>query len=174
MARSFKDDAKNFGALVGDLKGSGLERTNREVGERAKRLATQAASADLGGDSKFSGWAPRLDTRYRSLRKPGQGVVISPTRSSAGPWTVAEKGRNRDMGGFAGPGVNRRTGRTSAGVRTGTSAVRANRRGGRTKRWNGYTDGKNTATDAVELFERDLLKLVKKGVFALTEKHLGR
>jgi hypothetical protein len=174
VARSFKGDAQNFAALANDLKGSGLERTNRQVGERAKKLAAQAASADLGGDPKFSGWAPTLDTQYRSLRKPAQGVVISPTKTSAGPWTVAQDGRNRGAGGFAGPGINRRTGRTSAGVRAGTSAVRANRRGGRTKRWSGYTDGKNTASDAVSLFERDLLDLVEKGVFALTEKRLGR
>lgn len=175
MARykSYADAAKPFGALAKDLRGDALERTNREIGTRAKQLARQAASADLGGDPKFSGWAPTLDTQYRSLRKPDQGVVVSPTKRSAGPWTVAEQGRNRGAGGFAGPGVNRRTGRTSVGVRAGTSKVRANSRGGRVKRWNGYTNGKNTATDAVVLFERELLPIVERGIVNLTKKHLG-
>lgn len=171
--RSFGDAAKPFGALAKDLAGDGLEHTNREIGTRAKQLAQQAAAADLGGDPKFSGWAPTLETQYRSLRKPDQGVIVSPTKRSAGPWTVAEDGRNRGAGGFAGPGINRRTGRTSAGVRAGTSRVRANRRGGRVKRWNGYTDGKSTASDAVALFERDLLPIVERGIVSLTKKHLG-
>jgi hypothetical protein len=170
--KSFGDAAKPFGALAKDLAGKGLDRTNKEIGEAAKRIARQAAANDLGGDPKFSGWAPTLDVKYRSLKGKEQGVVISPTKTSAGPWSVAEKGRNRGAGGFAGPGINRRTGRTSAGVRAGTSQVRANTRGA-TKRWNGYTNGKLTATDAVQEFNRQLLPIVEKGIVLLTKKHLG-
>ncbi len=173
MARTFAGDAKAFGALAKDLKGDGLERINREVGAEAKRIAAAAASADLGGDTKHSGWGIPLDTKYRALRSPDQGVVISPTKTSAGPWTVAQQGRNRGAGGFAGPGANRRTGRTSAGVKAGTSAVRANSRGGKQKRWNGYTDGKGTASSASGEFARRLPGLVEKGIFLLTKRHLG-
>lgn len=175
-SRSFRGDAEAFGALAGDLKGSALDRTNRQVGERAKRIAAQAAAADLGGNDSFSGWRRgnpiELATKYRTLRKPNQGVVVSPTKTSAGPWTVAESGRNRGAGGFAGPGVNRRTGRTSAGVRAGTSRV-ARFRGGSRKRWNGTTDGKRTASDAVAGFERELLPIVERGIVELTRKRLG-
>lgn len=170
--RTFGGDAKAFGALAKDLSGAGLERTNREVGEAAKRIARQAAANDLGGDPKFSGWAPTLDVKYRSLKGKGQGVVVSPTKTSAGPWTVAEMGRNRGAGGFAGPGINRRTGRTSAGVKAGTSKVRANTRGA-VKRWNGYTDGKGTASDAVSEFRAELLPIIEKGIALLTKRHLG-
>jgi hypothetical protein len=168
--RSFAGDAKAFGALAKDLAGDGLARTNREIGERAKRLAAQAAAADLGGDAKFSGWVPELETQFRSLRKPDQGVLISPTKRSAGPWTVAERGRNQgNAGGFAGPGVNRRTGATARRSDGTVRRVRASRG----RRWNGTTQAKNTASDAVALFERQLLPLVERGLLELTKKHLG-
>ncbi len=168
--RTFGGDAKAFGALAKDLSGAGLEQTNKEVGARAKRLARQAAALDLGGDPKFSGWAPTLDTQYRSLRKGAPGVVVMPTRTSAGPWTVAERGRNQgETGMMQGPGVNRKTGMTARTKSGGLRKVRATQ----SKRWNGTTAGKNTASDAVALFRRDLLPVIEKGIAQLTRKHLG-
>lgn len=168
--RTFGGDAKAFGALSKDLSGAGLERTNREVGTRAKQLARQAASVDLGGDPKFSGWAPTLDTKYRSLKGSQVGVVISPTRVSAGPWTVAQRGRNQgETGAVLGPGVNRKTGLTARTKSGGVRKVRAVQ----AKRWNGATAGKGTASDAVVLFRRELLPVIEKGIVQLTRKHLG-
>jgi hypothetical protein len=169
-ARTFKGDVSAFGALAKDLGGAGLERTNKEIGEAAKRIARQAASNDLGGDPKFSGWAPTLDVKYRSLKGKEQGVVISPTKTSAGPWTVAEKGRNRgETGAVLGPGANRKTGTTARSKSGDVRAVRAFK----AKRWNGYTDGKGTASAAVQEFERQFLPIVEKGIALLTKKHLG-
>ena len=168
--RTFGGDAKAFGALAKDLKGDGLEQTNRQVGVRAKELARQAASADLGGDPKFSGWAPTLDVKYRSLRGKEQGVAVSPTKTSAGPWTVAERGRNQgETGQFLGPGINRKTGVTARSKSGGVRKVRAVQ----AKRWNGVTSGKGTGSDAVVLFRKELLPVVEKGIAQLTRKHLG-
>lgn len=168
--KSLGDAAKPYGVLAEGLKGRALEPTNTEVGRAAKKIAANAASADLGGDPKFSGWAPKLDTQYRSLRGRSQGVVIMPTRSSAGPWTVAETGRNQgETGAFVGPGVNRKTGTTARSKSGAVRRVRATK----AKRWNGTTKGKNTATDAVREFERQIPQIVRKGILALNRKVLG-
>ena len=132
-----------------------------DVGKMAKAEATKAASADLGGDPKFSGWAPILATRY-DIIGPGR-LLFKPTPKSAGPWTVAESGRNQgNASGFAGPSINRSTGLTS---RTQSGAVRRSR-GARARKWNGRTQGKNTATDALAAIEPKVPKLV--------QGHLGR
>lgn len=110
------------------------------VGKMAKDEATSAASADLGGDPKFSGWAPALDTRY-DIVGPGR-ISFKPTRRSAGPWTVAELGRN-----------------STAGPQIGSKG-----RGGRRKRWNGRTEGKQTATKALKLIDDKAPKVVDKEV----------
>lgn len=168
--RSFGEAAKPYGALAKGLGGNMLEPTNAEVGRVAKRIAAQAAANDLGGDTKHSGWNVPLDTQYRSLRGKKQGVVILPTRSSAGPWTVAEKGRNQgETGLFLGPAINTRTGVTARNAKTGNLI----RRKSKAKKWNGTTAGKGTATDAVTEFERQLPIIVRKGIFALNKKVLG-
>ena len=129
------------------------------IGKMAKDEAKKAASADLGGDPKFSGWAPTLDTRY-DIVGPGR-LSFKPSRRSAGPWTVAEIGRNQgNASGFAGPSINRRTGLTSF---TKSGAVRRSR-GARARRWNGVTQGKNTASDALAAIEPKVPKLVNSHV----------
>jgi hypothetical protein len=129
------------------------------IGKMAKEAAKQAASADLGGDPKFSGWAPTLDTRYDVIG-PGR-VSFHPTPKSAGPWTVAESGRNQgNAGGFSGPGANRDTGVTARTKSGGVRKVRA-RQG---RRWNGRTQGKNTASDALALIDKRLPKLVDSNI----------
>lgn len=132
---------------------------------KAKSIAKDAASADLGGDPKFSGWAPTLDTQIKKVR---DGVILTPTRSSAGPWTVAERGRNQgNASGFAGPGINRRTGITSRTKSGGLRKVRATKG----RRWNGYTRGKNTASDAVAEMDRELPKIAERETRRVIVKH---
>ena len=109
------------------------------LGIMAKAEAKKAAEADLGGDDRFSGWKPTLDSRYDIL---GRGrVLLKPTRRSAGPWSVANDGRNAGNAGIGpmqGPTLTK-TGRVS----------RARR-----KRWNGQTQGKGTADDARAAIEK--------------------
>jgi hypothetical protein len=133
------------------------------IGKMAKEAAQEAAAGDLGSDGRFSGWrrgAPfELATKY-DIIGPGR-VSFHPTPKSAGPWTVAQSGRNQgNAGGFSGPGVNRSTGETSRTKSGGVRKVRA--RGAR--RWNGRTSGKNTASDALALIDKRLPRLVQENV----------
>ena len=103
----------------------------------AKEEAAKAAGADLGGDDRFSGWAKApLVTRY-DIVGPGR-VSFHPTPKSAGPWTVANDGRNQ----AAGPAIGGK-----------------GKRGSR-KRWNGRTRGKGTADDALKAIEPKVPKIV--------------
>lgn len=153
-----------FGAdvkkMVRDLERKEAKRITREMAEKAQQIAEAAASRDLGGDPKFSGWAPTLDTQIKPSRD-GLGHVIMPTRSSAGPWTVAEFGRNQgNASGFAGPGINRSTGLTA---RTKSGGIRRQRMR-KAKRWNGVTRGKGTASDAVSRMDRELPRIAEREV----------
>lgn len=165
---SFADFGRELAALERDLTGPEQRKITRLMGLEAQRIANQAAAGDLGGDRAFSGWLRGnplpLDTR---LRPAGAATLLTPTRSSAGPWTVAEQGRNQgNAAGFAGPGINRRTGVTSRTQAGNVRRVRARR----SRRWNGTTRGKNTASDALKVMERRLPPIADKAVLVVTRK----
>lgn len=136
----------------------------REMAEKAQRIAESEASHDLGGDPKFSGWAPALDTQVKMIR---DGALIQPTRSGAGPWTVAEQGRNvGETGLFLGPGMTR----TGGTIRRRADGSVARQRGRKAKRWNGVTRGKGTASRAVDRMERELDQIPEKATRKLLVK----
>lgn len=147
-----------FGREIGQFERDAVRSAKRSavvMAERAQQIARSEASSDLGGDPKFSGWAPELDTIVRPKK---DGAVLLPTRSSAGPWTVAEFGRNQ--GGtsvFLGPGINRTSGLTSRTKSGGIRKVRTFK----AKRWNGYTQGKGTGSRAARKMERELPRLAE-------------
>lgn len=166
--RSFGDAAAPFGKLAADLNGKGLSDVQRDIAVAAEKITNRAASRDLGGDTKHSGWGIPLSIQASPLRDGG--VLIKPTRSSAGPWTVADRGRNLgESGKTLGPGISQKTGATSRNKTGGLRKVGTVKG----KRWNGYTKPKNTASDAVADFERQLPKVVEKATFALIKKRLG-
>ena len=146
MADTFASFNAKLGKLQKELTDDALM---HDIGKMAKSEATKAASADLGGDPKFSGWAPTLDTRY-DIVGPGK-LSFHPSKRSAGPWTVAEIGRNQT----AGPSL-----RSSSLTPTGRN------RKAKARRWNGQTRGKNTASDAIAAIEPKVPKLV--------DTHVGR
>lgn len=154
--------ARRLDALARELDRDVRRGIERKAAEHAQRLAKRAASADLGGDPKFSGWRPALDTQV--LVKP-RATLLTPTKRSAGPWTVAELGRHTDggVGLFQGPGANLRTGRTSRSRKTGEVVVRQ-RRQRATRRWNGRTLGKGTASDALRDFDRLIPKFMESEI----------
>ena len=137
------------------------------MAKKAQSIAAAEANADIGGS--FSGWRRsnpiELDTKLKKIKN---GVVMTPTRASSGPWTVAESGRNHgNAGGFAGPGINRSTGltaRTKSGNLRKVRAVKA-------KRWNGYTDPKHTASRAVDRMERELDPIAELGIRRVEMRH---
>ena len=133
MADTFASMARRIDRFEKELTDDAI---GHALGKMAKDEARRAASADLGGDPKFSGWKPTLDTRYDIV---GRGkVLLKPTARSAGPWTVAQFGRNAAGGPVQGPMLTR-TGKVS----------RARR-----KRYNGQTKGKGTADSAIAAIDR--------------------
>jgi hypothetical protein len=115
----------------------------------------QAVRGDIG-DLSMSGWLKDDPLRAMVERNPRDGeAAIVPYGRQGGRFRVLESGRNADggAGGFQGPGINFRTGRTSA-------RARATGRGGSTKgrRWNGRTSGKGTWADAEKLVAQGLRK----------------
>ncbi len=134
MAETFASFAAKVDKFQREL---GDDALGHAIGKMAKSEAERAASADLGGDPKFSGWNAPLVTRY-DIVGPGR-VSFHPTPRSAGPWTVAQDGRNQ----AAGPAIGGK-----------------GKRGSR-KRWNGRTRGKGTADDALRAIEPKVPKLVE-------------
>jgi len=144
--------ARRLNPFIDELEGRKLTALADKMGVRAKALAKEAASNNLGGDPKFSGWAPTLDTRYDHL-SPGV-IGFKPTRRAAGPWTVAEFCRNQ----AAGPRLAVRLTKTGRVSRA------------RAKRWNGRTEGKGTASDALAMIDREIPQLVDAEVTKAVRK----
>ena len=90
-----------YQSFIGDLhkfeKGLQSDSMAVAVGVQAKKIAAATASGDLGGDPKFSGWKPKLDTRFDVIGPTS--IVHKPKAKSAGPWTVAQSGRNGPKNG---------------------------------------------------------------------------
>lgn len=161
--RSFAAFSAAVAALGSDFNDAEVRKITRQMGKQAQDIANHAASRDLGGDRAFGGWnrgAPiPLDTRLRDGRNGA--TILSPTRHSAGPWTVAEFGRNQgNASGFHGPGINRATGITSRTKSGGVRRVRTFRG----RRWNGVTRGRDTATDATREMDKKLPPIADRAV----------
>jgi len=120
-----------------------------DIGKMAKDEATKAAKADLGSDGQFSGWPGALSTRYEIVR-PGVLSFKPSSARAAGKITVAEQGRNQMIGPR-----QRSSSLTATGRRRSARSIR---------RWNGQTQGKNTASDAIAAIEPKVPKLVDRRV----------
>lgn len=153
--------ARDLERMQDDLARKEAKRITLAAAKEARLIAYREAAKDLGGDPKFSGWRPWLRLDVKPTR--GFGALIKPTRQSAGPWTVAEFGRNQGNAGggaFFGPGANRRTGSTR---RRGDGSV-AKVRAFRSRRWNGYTAGKGTASRADSVMDAKIPPMIEKQV----------
>ncbi len=144
--------------MVREMSTPAVTKRVNAAGKAGMSRGQAAASGDLGGDGAFSGWRRGKPIPLRLRTQPhgnGLGVTIHRDRTSAGPWKVAEVGRNQGgHSGFAGPGVNRSTGETA---RTKTGRLRKVR-AVRARRWNGSTAGKGTWTKA----EKAIAEVVPK------------
>lgn len=136
------------------------ERTNKQRITRAQAeagvdIAIGRFSGVLGGDPKFSGWAPEIELQVKETRTAG--AVMMPTRTGAGPATVATQGRNQgDVGLFQGPALNHRTGVTSRNKRGNLIRRRTTRR-----QWNGYTDPKISASEIVSAIDARAVEIAE-------------
>jgi len=169
--------AQGFAALERKLVGLQDEFDGTEARARLGRVAKasrgdvdDAVRGDLG-DLSMSGWR-----RGRPFDVIGMAevvgdteILVRPARMSRGPMRVLEQGRNMgNSGGMAGPGVSAdgTTRRTKAGKLAKVRARKA-------KRWNGYTDGKDTWSDAERLLAERVPDRVRKEVRASLRKTFG-
>ena len=163
---SLKAYGEALDKMAKDLEQETKTRVALEMARKAQSIATAEASADIGGS--FSGWrrgAPiELVTQVKKIR---DGYAVIPTRVSAGPWTVADQGRNQgNAGGFSGPGISKKgtTSRTKSG---GIRKVRAFK----AKRWNGTTIGFHTADRALDRMDDELPKIAEREVRRIEARH---
>ena len=168
--RSIADFGDELGKLGADLTTREKYEITDGMGRRAQKLAEQAASADLGGDPMMSGWkVAELKTRTRRLAD-GATLLSPASPAAAGGWTVASDGRNQgNAGGFFGPGIIQSGPNAGTTARTKSGKVRKVRARA-LRRWNGTTRGKDTASDAVALMEREMPKLAEQGVKRVIRK----
>jgi hypothetical protein len=160
--------SKRMTAVSRALSGADAQKVMTAVGAKGIRDARAAVPPDLGGDHRFSGWNVALGVKA-SPHRGAPGVTVHPDQRGAGPWRVAEQGRNQgNASGFAGPGINRRTGETA---RTKSGGIRR-QRARRGRRWNGRTQGKGTWSDAVAIMNRKLPAHVRSEMAKLVIKAL--
>lgn len=149
-----------------------LQAATKEMAEETRKIAVSEARRDLGADTQFSGWRPGpLLSDLRVVRgRSRPSTLLTPTRTSAGGWTVAQFGRNSSgaAGGFQGPGVNARTGSTKLRFKK-SGQVSIRRRKGR--RWNGVTTGKNTAGRTLDRAEDRTDQIAQKRFRIALRKH---
>lgn len=168
--RELGELATSWNEFAAALGSDGAKHIAKEMGDEAQRQAERAASADLGGDPMMSGWpVARLDTTVKLL-EPGSLVLTPASRPAAGGWTTATVGRNHGHSGFAGPGVNNRTGATTRTKAGGLRKVRQFT--GSKKRYNGVTAGKGTADDARALIAAEMPKVVERELPKLIRRFL--
>lgn len=136
------------------------------VGDRLAPLVRQAIVADIGKPS-MRNWPSKGEPEGRAIVLKGKraaefgtartgGVMIIRDRRGAGMVRLLDRGRNMGQAaGFAGPGMNKKTGITSRTKSGGLRKVKDQTTGGygttTGKRWNGYTAAEHTWADALKL-----------------------
>jgi hypothetical protein len=151
-----------LGALAKEIEGRKKRDVLKPVVDEAVKIIDRQVSGDLT-QSDFSGWTRNSPIKLTVESKfvKDNAALITPTRQSAGPFTVLDQGRNQgNAGGFAGPGVNRRTGSTS---RTKSGGIRK-QRNRQARRWNGTTRGKGSSSKAVDAIEKAMPDAAGKGL----------
>lgn len=146
MADTFESFGRKVERFQKELTDDAMMHT---IGKMAKAEADRAANADLGPDGQFSGWPGALSTRYEIVG-PGRLSFKPSNARAAGRITVAELGRNAS----AGPRL-RSSSLTQTGRRRSARSIR---------RWNGVTQGKRTATDALHAIEGKVPRIVQTQV----------
>lgn len=162
--------AAQMDKVAKELNTEARRKITRSAAEDAQKIADRMAMRDVGSDRAFSGWRRGnripLDTKIKDGRDGAS--ILMPERRTAGPWTVAEKGRNQGgTSAVLGPGINQRTGETARNEDGSIRKVRARK----ARRWNGRTSGKSTASDAIDLMERELPKVFDKQFGMVLQKH---
>ena len=163
--------AAAFDRFERDAQDAVLEITEAQA-ENAIEVATGEARRDLGGDTRFSGWSgPSRDLSYLNVRRlrSRKGHIVYPDKKAAGPWKVAESGR-QNMQKLFGPAIVQRDGEM-AQLRYKKDGTMRTFRTGKVKRFTGWTAGKGTASRAVKLADRDADRIAAQDLRNFTRKH---
>lgn len=168
---SFGGAADHFARYRKEWEGSSLNAKAKVVGEMATTMAVDVARQDLGADAAFtggkgrgSGWRPATNWLQTKAFVRKEGVAtVQPTGRSAGPWTVAERGRNAYAVGdkrSRGMGKRRKDGTRKERFSTVKGTV-------------GATRGFGTATKAQVVFQRDIPKVIERIVNMTNTDYFG-
>lgn len=145
------------------MSGEGLRKITLAVAAQTKGDGEEAARADQalnvsGTPGMFRGWPVKLETGYTLEADPGQ-FTIGPKGRSAGPWRVADSGRNPVVVGPNLPTFNK----------SGKA-----KRQKHAKRYNGRTDGFGTWSKVEELVDKKVPGRVQTQVDVALIKTFGR
>jgi hypothetical protein len=164
--------ARKMEAVQRDLTGQTSRSQMARVGKKLQPEIDRAVRGDLG-DTSMSGWRRKgpIPIVGSSRALSDHAVIVEPVKPAKGPMAVLERGRNvGNAGGFSGPGVNRSTGATRRTKSGGVAKVRAFK----AKRWNGYTAGKGTMSEASQAIKVKAPGLVEGELVRVLSKHLRR
>lgn len=173
MAQSFADLNRKMEAVERDLSGQLSRQAMERVGEAVQGEIEKAVTADIG-DTSMSGFR-----RGSPIEIVGTSKVISdhevkvqpdPSTGAKGAMAVLDRGRNQgNASGFSGPGISS-DGTTRRNKNGKVRKVRERR----ARRWNGYTDPKNTMSEAVQAIAKRTPGLVADELLRKAlRKHLG-
>ena len=170
MAQSFADLDRKLGRVVADLNGEVSRAQMARVGKKLQGEINKAVAADIG-DTSMSGWrrgAP-IAVVGTSRAISDHAVIVEPVKPAKGPMAVLERGRNQgNAGGMAGPGVS-----ADGSTRRNKNGSVRKTRARKAKRWNGYTSGKETMSEASQAIKDKAPKLIAAEVRKALAKHLS-
>ena len=150
---------RELNAMSREIVGAKKRKILMPMAERAQKIVDAQVAADLT-QSDFSGWrrgAPiKLETKIKPL--PSNAMLISPTKATAGPFTVLELGRNPGEAGI---------GPIQGPMLTKTGRISRKRR----KRFNGQTKGKGSSTKAVADIDAAMPRLAEDGIRQVMVRH---
>lgn len=167
FAEQLEELATIFDAQAKKIIATGVRDTSQTVVESAVR-------GDIG-DLSMSGWRRGKPIAISShVEVEGETIVVRPGtvdnawRRGKGPMRVLEDGRNSSgVGGFHGPGVVQRSGKNyQAGETARTASGKLRKvRTHKKRRWNGYTAGRGTWSDALVGLNRELPAAAAEALF---------
>jgi hypothetical protein len=158
---SGSDIVRSMVQLERTMSPQAIEKRLTGVGVQLKTVGLRgAATTKVGADLMMTrGWSQPGPLRL-SFKVDGESLLMHRSGRSAGPWRVAEEGRNQgNAAGFSGPGINVKTGKTTRNTNGSMRKVRARK----AKRFNGTTQGFGTWTATAAAFDQQAAKLVTKG-----------
>jgi len=169
VAQSFADLNRKLDGVTRDLSGEVSRGGLARVGKAVQVEIERAVAADIG-DTSMSGWrrSGPIAITGTSRAISDHEVIVEPVKRAKGPMAVLERGRNQgNASGFSGPGISA----DGSTRRNANGSVRKARRR-KARRWNGYTAGKNTMSEASQAIKDKAPPLIAAEVHKALAKRL--